>query len=457
MNTSDPELKLPRYCRQKPLKCGRWAHFFEVPTWARKQDCHVKAEALGKNFAAAIDRAENVLLPAFDSWRSGGLTDMIPATPVPGTFDWLVSIFKAHQMWRDIDHKTQRLYAQGLCLFANYKLRDGSRAGSKQITDFTKAFVDKVYAKLLVVEDKDADGNIVRRERRRFANAAMIACRRAWFVAHRAEETKVPVINPFSKMGLKSRGPGQPVRVRPTATWDRLVAFRRAAKQLGYHSIATAALLSWEWLQREEHVFGSFDIAHYRPKDRPDTAKVVHPKNGEEAWWPLFDEIGRPLFPELMAELDAIKESVVSGLAFRRDHARRKSSIPLPWITERKDLRYLRRIVKKIIAAAGLPNEFSFTSFRHGGFTEGAESDLTDHELRAAGRHHSSIQLPPYAKRTRKGLLAVTKKRRQERARTLLSSESQPLLGTPSSQDWITSYFLVQAALRSMPPLPPGP
>ena len=53
--------------------------------------------------------------------------------------------------------------------------------------------------------------------------------------------------------------------------------------------------------------------------------KIVHPKNGEEAWWPLFDEAGVPLFPELMVELDAIKETMVSGLVFRRDHEHRRS------------------------------------------------------------------------------------------------------------------------------------
>jgi hypothetical protein len=323
------------------------------------------------------------------------------------------------------------LYEQGLSLFANHKLRDGSRAGSKQISDFTKGFVDAVYAKLLVVEDEDADGNIVRRERRRFANAAMTACRRAWFVGQRAQEAKVPVINPFSRMGLKSRAPGQPVRETPTATWDELVAFRRAAKKRGYHSNRTAALLTWEWLQREEHVFGAFEIGHYRPKERPNSVRIVHPKNGEEAWWPLFDETGEPLFPELMAELDAIKEWVASGLAFRRDHAHRRSRIPLPWITERRDLRYLRHVVKKIVSAAGLRNELSFTSFRHGGFTEGADSDLTDAELRAAGRHRSRHQLPTYAKRTRKQLIAASKKRREERARTALLSEAPPASRPP--------------------------
>lgn len=410
-------LKLPRYCRRRPLKSGRWAYFFEPPTWARKQGCHVKAETLGKEHVAAIDRVENLLLPAFDSWRSGGLTDMVPASPVPGTFDWLVSIFKAHQKWKEIDHKTQRFYEQGLALFANHGLKDGTRTGSKQISNFTKGFVDAIYAKLLIVEYTDADGNLVKRERRRSANAAMIACRRAWFVGQRVQETKVPAINPFSRMGLKTLTPGKPARETPTATWDELVAFRMAAKKLGYVSVGTAALLTWEWLQREEHLFGALEIPHYRPKERPDSVKIVHPKNGEEACWPLFDEAGEPLFPELTAELDAIKETTASGLIFRRDHGHRRSRTPLPWITERKDLRYLRSVVKKIVTAAGLRAELSFTSFRHGGFTEGADSDLTNAELRAAARHRSTRQLPTYAKRTRKQLISGSKKRREMRTK----------------------------------------
>lgn len=342
---------------------------------------------------------------------------MVPPSPVPGSFDWLVGIFQGHQKWKETDHKTQRLYKQGLALFANHLLKDGSRAGSKQISDFTKAFVDAIYARLLVVEAEDRDGNIVKRERRRFANAAMVACRRAWFVGQRAEETKVPAINPFSRMGLKTRAPGQPVPETPTATWDELVAFRAAATKLGYNSVATAALLTWEWLQREEHLFGAFEISHYRPTERPNSVKVVHPKNGEEAWWPLFDESGEALFPELMAELDAIKQTSVSGLMFRRDHEHRRSPTPLPWMTERKDLRYLRKVVKKIVTAAGIRTELSFTSFRHGGFTEGADSDLTDAELRAAARHRSTRQLPTYAKRTRKQLISGSKKRREERTK----------------------------------------
>jgi hypothetical protein len=411
-------MTLPRYCRRKPLKNGQWAYFFEPPSWARQQGCGVKAEALGKQDNAAVDRANHVLLPAFDSWRSRGLTDMTPASPVPGSFDWLISIFKTHRKWTEIDSKTQRFYDRGLALFANQKLKDGSRAGSKPISDFKKRFVDAVYAKLLVVEDQDAEGKVVTRERRRAANASMIACRRAWFVGQRAQEEDVPQVNPFARMGLKRRAFGQPLRQTPTAMWDELVAFRLAANRLGYRSIATAALLTWEWLQREEHVFGVFEISHYRPKERPNSVRILHPKNGEEAWWPLFDGAGEPLFPELMAELDAIKAAKTSGLVFRRDHKHRRSCTELPWITERKDLRYLRSVVKKIIVAAELRSELSFTSFRHGGFTEGAESDLTDCEIRAAARHRSATQLPPYAKRTRKQLIAGARKRREERTKT---------------------------------------
>lgn len=420
MISVDTAPKLPRYCRRKLLANNTVAYYFAPPTWARRQGCDLSPEALGRDYASAVERVEKVLLPAFDSWRSRGLSDMMPASPDPGTFDWLIGIFQAHQKWGEIESTTQRQYKKSLALFANHELKDGSRVGSKQLSDFTKAFVDAVYRKLLVVTKVSNNGEVVVRERRRYANVAMASCRRAWFVGLRAQEKVVPANNPFSRMGLRSRAPGQPIRPTPTATWDELVAFRAAAKRLDYRSIATAALLSWEWLQREQHVFGSFDMSHYRPSERPNSVRIVHPKNGEEAWWPLLDETGAPLFPELMDELDEIKKTSLPGLVFRRDHAHRRWATLIPWITPRKDLRYLRSVVKKIVAEAGLRQELSFTSFRHGGFTEGADSDLTDAELRAAGRHRSSRQLPTYAKRTGKQLIAATKKRREERTRALL-------------------------------------
>jgi hypothetical protein len=116
------------------------------------------------------------------------------------------------------------------------------------------------------VKEEDADGNVVQCECRHFANAAMTARRREWIVGQRAQEKIVPASSPFSRMGLKARSPGRPVKETPIANWEQLVAFRAAARKFGYGSVATAALVTWEWLQREEHVFGAFEIAHYRPR-----------------------------------------------------------------------------------------------------------------------------------------------------------------------------------------------
>ncbi|MGY8668967.1 hypothetical protein Q3C01_42315 [Bradyrhizobium sp. UFLA05-109] len=65
------------------------------------------------------------------------------------------------------------------------------------------------------------------------------------------------------------------------------------------------------------------------------------------------------MFPELMAELDDIRQTIVTGLVFRRDHEHRRSPTQLPWITARQDLRYLREVVKNIVRAAGLREELS--------------------------------------------------------------------------------------------------
>ena len=79
------------------------------------------------------------------------------------------------------------------------------------------------------------------------------------------------------------------------------------------------------------------------------------------------------------------------------------------------DLTHMSRKVKEIIRAAGMRDELTFTSFRHGGFTEAADADLSDAQMRAAGRHKSAKVLPSYAKRTMKQVVEGAKKRRATR------------------------------------------
>ena len=53
--------RLPRYTRRKSLASGQWAYFFEPPTWARRADCPVAAEALGNDYDQAVRRDEDTL------------------------------------------------------------------------------------------------------------------------------------------------------------------------------------------------------------------------------------------------------------------------------------------------------------------------------------------------------------------------------------------------------------
>jgi hypothetical protein len=74
--------------------------------------------------------------------------------------------------------------------------------------------------------------------------------------------------------------------------------------------------------------------------------RVVDEKTRHVSWIPLFDDNGVPLYPELMAELDAIKRDRIGGLMLRRDWGDRG-----PWPTwpkeDHADFTHLSRKVRK--------------------------------------------------------------------------------------------------------------
>jgi len=413
-------LPLPRYTRRKWLSGKKeWAYFFEVPAVWRAAGCTVASEALGTDYAEAVSRVERVLLPGLDSWRTAGASDAVPDRGARhGTFDWLAEEYtERSRFFRTISASQQRTHRAGLQMVADYRLSDGRRIGEVGLTSLTPAVVDTLYERLLFVTETLTmpDGQVatVVRERRTTVNHAMKSCRRAWFVTRRTHDKIVPERNPFSKMGLKSNS-----RETPTATYDEMAIAVAAFDKAGLSSIGTAIMVMWEWLQRVEHVFSAFDVDHYRPKDRPDAVRVVHPKTGEESWQPLYEPDGerRPLFPELMERLDEIKRNRIGGLMLVRDWPDKAAGVPLPWPSGGKGgLDYLRHRAKKVMANAGLRPELTLTSFRHGGFTEGADADLTDRELQSIGRHKSVKTLPRYAKRTMKQVSSAQQKRRRIR------------------------------------------
>lgn len=404
-------LPLPRYVERKPLKKGGWGYFFHVPTWAGKAGCAVHSERLGTDYSTAVSRAETILLPAFDAWRTGGADAKPTSGARPDTLDWVFAEYRADRRYSKLDPKSKRNHEVGFKLVGGYVLKDGKRLGEKQLAAIDTALVDDLYEMLLILQATDKDGNVVERERRTTVNHAMKSCRRAWNVAARRNPGRLPLVNPFAKMGLRSSD-----RETPTATYEDLIAFRDKATDLGLSSLATAALIGWEWLQRETDIFATFDVSHYRPKEHPDMVRVIDEKTKSESWIPLFDSAGAALYPELMLELDAIKREQIGGLMLRRDWGARG-----PWPTwpkpDQPDFTHLSRKVKEVIRAASLRDELSFTSFRHGGFTEGGDAELTDREMLAQGRHSTVKVLPKYTKRTTRQVMNGAKKRRASRTK----------------------------------------
>jgi hypothetical protein len=403
---------LPRYVERKPVGAG-WAHYWHTPKWAKDAGCLIGNEALGIDYAAAVKRAEEVLLPAFDAWRTGDAkTATTLAVAMVGTLDWVFAEYRADRRFTKLDPKSKRNHEVGFKLVGGYVLQDGTRLGRKRLIAIDTALTDDLYEKLLILRTTDAEGNVVERERRTTINHAMKSCHRAWKVCARRNPGKLPLINPFSQMGLRSSD-----RETPTATYDDLIAFRTKAIEHKLPSLATAALIGWEWLQRETDIFATFDVSHYRPKEHPNMVRVVDEKTKKESWIPLIDDAGASIYPELMAELDDIKRQRIGGLMLCRDWGDRS-----PWPTwpkpDQPDFTHLSRKVKEVIRAAGLRDELSFTSFRHGGFTEGGDAELTDREMLAQGRHSTVKVLPKYTKRTTRQVMNGAKKRRASRTKS---------------------------------------
>jgi hypothetical protein len=133
-------LPLPRYTLRKQLKSGDWGYFFNVPTWAREKGCPLQNEPLGTDYDSALQRAEKVLLPAFDSWRTDGEdANPVGIGVVIGTLDWMF-----HEYRRTWPQKTAkrlqalspgqcRVHETGIKMICEYLLQDGRRLGTLRV------------------------------------------------------------------------------------------------------------------------------------------------------------------------------------------------------------------------------------------------------------------------------------------------------------------------------------
>ena len=143
--------------------------------------CRVRLSGIpvvAADYAAAVQRAETVLLAGFDAWRTGDAEGKAIGAAT-GTLDWVFAEYR----FTKLDPKTRRNHEVGFVLVGGHVLKDGRRLGEVRLTVTNTAVADAVYERLLVVTETDTDGNTVTRERRTTTSGDKVL--KSWIVQHR--------------------------------------------------------------------------------------------------------------------------------------------------------------------------------------------------------------------------------------------------------------------------------
>jgi len=391
----------PDLMRGKRLSNGATAYCWAPPSRAKRAGYKVTSEALGTDYGEAKRRCDEILNPHYKTWLNEGAE--ATTWVALGTFDWMVAVYKASPKYTKLPAKTRSSYDQVLRLVSQHKLTSGNLLGTRSLNAFTPDVADKLFEKLKI--------NPRGGERLRTAVLAMRVCARAWKIARRAAPRGVPFDNPFVKMGLTYKAK----QTRPFE-YAALMKFVETADGMGHHSVGTAAMISFLWLQRQVDILERLAWSQYRPADAPNMVRIMHHKTGVPMDVPLLDDDGSELFPELTARLDASEKR--GTLIITRDNPDRFKGVYLPW-----KQRHFLRTVDKIRTAAGIDADVKFMGLRHGGNTEGGDAGLTDAQLRALSGHKTASMTQLYTKRTVQQRKEGARKRRNSRTKTGQMSE----------------------------------
>ena len=264
----------PRYMVTRQLKSGAVGFYWVPPTWAKRDGCILGVEALGTDYGDAKKRCDELLNPQLDAWRKRGEVAPTLDRATPGTFDWMVTVYKSSPQYQNLLPKTRKDYDSALRLVSEYTLKNGRSFGNLELQSITPGAVDRLFEQL----KKRSGGG----ERVRTAILSVTVCKRAWNVARRSKPSLVPSLNPLQKMELEYRP--KPTRA---VTHAELLRFVKAADAEGESSIGTAAMIAYYWLQREEDILTRLSWSHYRPTDDPGIARIFHHKTGELVDMPL--------------------------------------------------------------------------------------------------------------------------------------------------------------------------
>ena len=214
----------------------------------------------------------------------------------------------------------------------------------------------------------------------------MTACRRAWFIGQRAEEKIVPALNPFAKMGLKRRRPGEAHRDTPTphGPSSRPSAARLGSLAMG-RSRRRRSLPGSGSRERNTYLARSTRLTT-APKIDPTAFGWCTPRPARKLGGRLFDERKASPPSELMPKLDAIKARRMRGPALRRDPPPHRSPLPPPLLLPPRASPHYLRSGGRAVARATHPRSFLLRRRCTAGFPQGRPPPRPKAKLGAAGR-----------------------------------------------------------------------
>ncbi|RYD42534.1 MAG: hypothetical protein EOP63_12640 [Sphingomonadales bacterium] len=395
------KVELLRYMRAKKLKSGALAFFWEPPHWARRpatrfdRVCPVTASALGTDLSKALVSAAS-LNGALDEWREGVVTTRVTI----GTVLWLFNWYQMQRKFTKNAAKTQADYRKIMAAVAGLPMRVGT-FGDRSAAKVDTEVADKVYEKFAPRGERQA-------------MYVVQVCRAVWNLAGRYEkQTGVRRNdNPWAGMGVSYKAKNGN---RPTSRseYERYCA---AAIDLGFPSMAAAAALGFELIQRVWDVFGipDPDVSGVESETRgiqwedyrPGVSITIRQsKTGKHLTIPLCDRMPGgeriTLYPELEARLAMVRPS---GAPTGPIVCEERTGKPYKH-------RRMSTVHRRICVAAGLPKAMTFTCFRHGGATEVGDAGETD--LRSLSGHSKLDTTAIYNKASEEKARRIAVRRRE--------------------------------------------
>lgn len=379
-----------RYLEARQTKAG--TRYYYCPPAAAVAARVVARAPLGADLAEAVAKAE-AYNRALDAWRRG---EEQAAAVVPGSISHLIAAF---QRSRDYPAraKTRTHYDWALGVLEKTTLEGGRTLGQVLVRDLKPRHV-MALRDILARQATKGTG-----ERR--ASAAITLGRRLYEWGRKMG--MAPHENPWSRPGLKATPYGG--RVWSPEEFRRFVA---AARALGHHSIALAALLTKDLCQRPGDVL-RMTWSAWDPE--AGVFRFTQSKTGAV--------INAPASADLAATIAKITPGAPDALIITSD----RRGVPI------SEFR-LAHLVAEIREHAGLPAEVRFKDLRHTGLTELGEAGADIAQIQSMSGHTTMQIVHRYVRNTSAAAEAAVRKREEHRSRRAQKAIAPPLKALPAPE-----------------------